>query len=319
MSEESNIEWCDDTVNFLRGCRKKSPGCENCYITTTPIFRFTGQKHGSKRVKGMGAVALARRLNKKPWISDTTGAAFSNLDVEPGLAQFPKGFHRRRVFSLSLGDWLDRENPVAWITEMLHTVYTCGDINWILCSKDWKNFDLILSACGEYACFHASEFMEPAGFIDWLAQWKAGEAPKRVFGLCSVENQEWADKRVPQFLRLPLAGHGLSVEPLLDPVTLWLNGIDWVIVGGESGPDARLCHVEWIRDVVKQCQASAVPVFVKQLGANSTGWGCDDDFGVKMTDGNDGFLVANFKNKKGGDPSEWPQDLNVRQFPPMLS
>ena len=78
-----------------------------------------------------------------------------------------------------------------------------------------------------------------------------------------------------------------------------LSWIDWVIVGGESGPGARECDVAWIRSVVEQCQAAGVPVFVKQLGKIAT-------FGGKP---------YRTEHTKGGDPSEWPADLRVREIP----
>ena len=84
------------------------------------------------------------------------------------------------------------------------------------------------------------------------------------------------------------------------------NGIDWVIVGGESGPKARPCNVEWVRSIVRQCADAGVPCFVKQMGsalATLTG---------AMTVNEDGEVVP---DKKGGDMKNWPEDLRVRQFP----
>jgi protein gp37 len=75
-----------------------------------------------------------------------------------------------------------------------------------------------------------------------------------------------------------------------------------VIVGGESGPDARPCRTTWIRDIVRQCADAQVPCFVKQFGANAEdGHGC--------------HRKLKLNHKKGGDPSEWPEDLRVQQFP----
>jgi len=118
----------------------------------------------------------------------------------------------------------------------------------------------------------------------------------------SVENQETADQRIPILLDTPAAVRFLSCEPLLAPIDLRIaafNGIDWVIVGGESGPGARPCEVAWIRSIVEQCKAAGVPAFVKQLGAHST------DAGTR----------TRHADSKGGDPAEWPVDLCVRDFP----
>lgn len=82
--------------------------------------------------------------------------------------------------------------------------------------------------------------------------------------------------------------------------------LDWIIVGGESGPSARPCDVAWIRSIAQQCKAAGVPVFVKQLGANP-----HEQFGGA------GALRPMLKrgNRKGGDPAEWPEDLRVREWP----
>ena len=149
----------------------------------------------------------------------------------------------------------------------------------------------------------------------------------------SIACQEDADRNIPELLncRNLAAKLFLSIEPLVGPVDLGLdtyespglydyrkNVIDWVIVGGESGPNARPCNIAWIRSIVRQCKDAGVPVFVKQLGANSlrTVYG-----GPAIVDG--GIAVHSvsheFKNKftdpKGGDPSEWPEDLHVREVP----
>ena len=76
--------------------------------------------------------------------------------------------------------------------------------------------------------------------------------------------------------------------------------------------------MDWIRSLVAQGNAAGVATFVKQLGGNSTGWDCDEVIeDVAMTDGNDGFLVANFTDKKGGNMAEWPEDLRVQEWPKL--
>lgn len=155
----------------------------------------------------------------------------------------------------------------------------------------------------------------------------------------SVENQAAADERIPHLLKCPARVRFLSCEPLLEAIDLadlvrrvgkgehhysalecdvdaadddW-NGatVNWVIVGGESGRGARPCDVGWIRSIVEQCKASGVPCFVKQLGKHPL------DFGALVWPGGvrPGGGHPMLKNKKGGDPAEWPEDLRVRQMP----
>ena len=161
----------------------------------------------------------------------------------------------------------------------------------------------------------------------------------------SVENQKAADERIPYLLETPAAIRFLSCEPLLEKINIRghilsanrpadckcghghgftrcpdtggiskachvlkcdcqqfraLNGIHWVIVGGESGGNARSCEVSWIRSIVKQCQNSNTPVFVKQMGAKSM-------LG--------GTRYLRIRNRKGADFAEFPEDLQVREYP----
>jgi protein gp37 len=95
------------------------------------------------------------------------------------------------------------------------------------------------------------------------------------------------------------------------------HGLGWVIVGGESGPGARPMAVEWARSLVRQCKAAGVPVFVKQLGADPAGDTFPADERAPAT-GNRVLhvrQVLTIRDKKGGDPAEWPADLRVREFP----
>lgn len=166
--------------------------------------------------------------------------------------------------------------------------------------------------------------------------------PNVEFGV-SLSDQPTADKNVPLVLRIPAAVRFVSAEPLLGPVDLTcvrdpsrfpgcmyldaLRGhevheddgnqyvqkgkLDWVIVGGESGPGARPCDVAWIRSIVQQCKAASARVFVKQLGAAPI---------ERVLGGTDVPLTLRpvplgLTDRKGGDPEEWPADLRVREFP----
>lgn len=130
----------------------------------------------------------------------------------------------------------------------------------------------------------------------------------------TVEDQAHAEARIPALLDTPSAGPWLSCEPLLGPVDLtpWLSGIDWVVVGGESGPGARRCDGDWMRSVVRQCQRAGVPVWVKQLGACYT----DALRGVASRS----VLVPveagaprRLRHASGADMIEWPAELRVRE------
>lgn len=277
---------------------------------------------------------MPRHWNLKPWVCDECGAAayFASPSLKDGYrcekCNTFTTFHRRRVFSLSLGDWLDREIPVEWLADMLDVIRRCDQLQWILCTnrpEQWQiridkltTWDEPLHTRPQLAC--------------WLEAWRMGKAPANICILASVENQATADERIPHLLNIPAAIRGISLEPMLGPVKLPTNnwcdcvslsgkahsttcqrqymapGIDWVIVGGESGPKARPCNVEWIRSIVNQCQSAGTACFVKQLGsyplqtlpANAAGWV------------NSGVWL---KHRSGADPAEWPLEIQVRQFP----
>jgi protein gp37 len=132
----------------------------------------------------------------------------------------------------------------------------------------------------------------------------------------SVEDQRRADERIPHLLATPAAARWLSIEPMLEAIDLsWLpqtgteelpghylrdKGISWIVVGGESGPHARPFDLEWGRSLIRQCRAASVLVFVKQIGS-------------KPVNGQgNGYPVY---DAKGGDMSEWPADMRIREFP----
>ncbi len=140
----------------------------------------------------------------------------------------------------------------------------------------------------------------------------------------TVENQAAADERIPLLLQTPAAVRFVSCEPLLEHVSFsWLNprikvgrndhldglrALDWVIVGGESGPGARPCHVNWIRSIRDQCRRAGVACFIKQLGSKPLG---------PRVDGHPDAVLGEWplKSRAGADPAEWPADLRVREYP----
>lgn len=165
----------------------------------------------------------------------------------------------------------------------------------------------------------------------WGANW-----PSHVWAGVSVENQRFAEQRIPALLQVPAAVLFLSCEPLLGPVDLrnvraangalvdCLSGdvktpdgreayaaapssVSWVIVGGESGGRARPTELEWVRSLIEQCRDAHTAPFVKQLG---TAW-ASDTF-VK------GRSIVGWGDRKGGNPLYWDADLRVRETPNSL-
>lgn len=343
MSEKTKISWCDSTWSPIKGCSKVSPGCANCYITRTPPLRIKGWKFGDPIYEDSERVWNEPfKWNKKPWICECQSTSHLGLGTKCWQGHT---YHRRRIFATSLSDWLHPNLPVATLARFLDTIRRCQDCDFLLCTKRPELFVHRLQAA-EDAWAKISDSAEET--CDWCYQWWTGaESPRNIWVLTSAEDQKRADERIPHLLKIPAVVRGLSCEPLIEPLDLKLarpcdqdcqeyqdaecpstagkcvmqrNHVGWVIVGGESGKDARPCNVEWIRSIRDQCQAAVVPVFVKQLGSNSTiqvkppsevvGGALD---GMVFS----GRCRVKRKHPKGGDPSEWPEDLRVQQFPQL--
>ena len=140
----------------------------------------------------------------------------------------------------------------------------------------------------------------------------------------SVERQEY-EQRIIELLESGAPHPWVSYEPALGPLDLCLGNtamlrLEWVIVGGESGPGARPFEVAWARSVVEQCRDAGVACFVKQLGARPIGEVYRDGFynATRIEFGagaSRGLVEYRLEDRKGGDPSEWPRAFRVREFP----
>lgn len=271
MGKRSAIEWTDATWNPWHGCHKVSEGCRNCYM-------YSEKKRYGQDPR---AVVRSRTLFRAPlgW-------------KEPKL-----------VFTCSWSDFFIEEAD-GWRDEAWNVIRSTPQHTYQILTK------------------------RPERMIDhlpWTRHLRPSPWPN-VWLLVSVENQEAADLRIPHLIRTPAAVHGVSYEPALGPVDFWpwlsnpsiaarYNAepplLDWIIVGGESGPGARPCDLAWIRSVRDQCQASGVSLFVKQLGSKPT-----TDFRTRPVGHDDEtWKLMLLRDSKGGDPAEWPKDLRIRQIP----
>lgn len=311
MSENSKIEWTDHTFNGWIGCTKVSPGCKLCYAETLMDTRYGRVKWGKGNPRQRTSAAnwrLPAKWNKAAAIDRQEADNFGNDTYRPP-----------RVFCASLADWLDDEVPIEWLADLLKLIHDTPNLDWLLLTKRPENWAIRLEAALDLWKEH-----DPVHKSLW--HWRYdGCGPENVWLGTSVEDQQRADERIPDLLKIPAKVRFLSVEPLLGPVDLTQNsrradsdeitdeydtygpplggveGIHWVIVGGESGAGARPCSIDWVRSIVQQCKTAGVPAFCKQLG------------GYPVIDGNPHKIEL--KHPKGGEMSEWPHDLRVREFP----
>ncbi|MDB6027541.1 MAG: hypothetical protein JWM68_3764 [Verrucomicrobiales bacterium] len=340
MSEKTKIQWCDDTNNFWRICTKISPGCLNCYAVTATIVRINKEEwgKGKPRIRSEAAFLKPYSWNKKPWVCDNCGKyhqTFANHNYQntplvdcicrnPHLAHAPELAHRRRVFSLSIGDWLDTESPIKNLADMMKVVLECSSLNWLLVTKRPENFFSQLESAQDWH-FDQGDRDIAGKLSDWR---KHSIAPENVWFGFTAENQKCLDERWNHAKKIPAVQHFISAEPMLQQMDFTrviqeakAFGFKlWFIFGGESGDNARRCNVEWIRKGVQQCSAAGFPVFVKQLGAFCTDTDFDADSLFRVWPGVDyefncAGVIYHLKHHKGGDIEEFPIDLRVRQFP----
>lgn len=299
MSETTKIQWADATWNPWEGCTKVSPGCANCYAEARN-HRFGHDNWGRGKPR--------RRTSPENWKKPR---AWNRED--PSLRSSISG--HLHVFP-SLCDWLDPEVPIEWLADFLRLIHDTANLDWLNLTKRPELFLNRFNLASARLMLGIDQD-KIAG--QWVLDWMRGSPPSNVRIGVSVEDQQRADERIPELLKIPAQVRFLSCEPLLGPVSIWGAdcpawsragaGIDWVIIGGESGPRARPCNVEWIRNIVQQCKAAGAPCFVKQLGSHAVS-------NIRDARGHYcGYQGLSMKDRKGGDPSEWPVDLRVRQMP----
>jgi protein gp37 len=271
VSDKTNIAWTDSTWNPWRGCSKVSAGCKNCYAESLVNGRMGGDF--SKRVRAAKATFDAPlRWQKKPWVCEDCGYSQESSHEYFCDDCASAMLHRRHVFLGSLMDWLDPEAPVEWLADALDIIRRCPDLTFQLLTKRPEQFQ-------QRMCDIADS--DTVGFVPGFAHlWALGSPPPNVHVIVSVEDQASADERIPHLLSIPAVVRGLSVEPILERIDLsydigtgeghrgtLLDGIGWVIVGGESGPNRREAEggtVEAVTDIVRQCREAGVPCLVKQ-------------------------------------------------------
>jgi protein gp37 len=257
VSDNSAIEWTDATWNPVTGCTKVSPGCDNCYAET-----------------------FSERWRSVPGHYFEQGF---DVQLRPNkLAEPLKWRKPRRVFVNSMSDLFHDDVPDEYIARVFAVMAATPRHTYQLLTKRHGRMRSLLSS-------EAFPGMCRAAQADLLAT-NAGEKTSvwplpNVWVGVSVENQQWADIRIPVLLRTPAAVRFLSCEPLLGPVDLrrgqyampptgevlgtTLDGIDWVIVGGESGMASRPMQVAWARSLRDQCAAADVAFFFKQWGGRT--------------------------------------------------
>ena len=255
----TKIEWTDETWNPITGCSMVSPGCTNCYAMRLAGGRL--RNHPSR-------AGLTKASTTGPvW----TGAVRLNAEW---LDQPLRWRRPRRVFVVAHGDLFHESVPEGWIDRVFAVMSLARRHHFqVLTKRPERARSYLLSFFGRYCDETIERLCDQA-----VAITNDPAAEEIVCGMntplsnvwlgVSVEDQQRADERIPLLLDTPAAVRFVSAEPLLAPVTMtpFLAALDWVIVGGESGPHARPMHPDWARSLRDQCQAAGVRFFFKQWG-----------------------------------------------------
>jgi len=256
MGEVSTIEWTDATVNFWHGCTKVGPGCDHCY-----------------------AEAMDKRFGPSHWGTGTPRRQIASAADTLAKLNRQGG---KRVFIQSMSDLFDNEVPVDWFDKAWGNIVSATRCRIQIVTKRISMVEKRLAAIG------ATYWPAHAGLM------------------ITVVNQAEANRDIPRLLalkaKLGIPWVALSMEPLLGPVDLMpylfifthmddhflaahpeeplpyndpattdpadisCHRLDWVIVGGESGGNARPMRTDWARSLRDQCDDAGVPFFFKQWG-----------------------------------------------------
>jgi len=223
-------QYWHESLNLITGCTRCSEACTNCWALSM-LNRFHGQQEGEFRYfpeRLEAAKLTTRRKSRRFFVGDLTDL-----------------FHEKILAGLQGLNILD---GLFWeICLLCHE----NAHEFILCTKRPAN-------AAKY--FHHQEV---AGYLEQFPR-----PFRNIWFLITTENQPRFDERIIHLEQIPAAVRGISAEPLLGPINLgpaakWLN---WVIVGGETGPGARLIHPDWVRSLRDQCQAAGIPFWFKAWG-----------------------------------------------------
>lgn len=342
----TNIEWTHFTSNPLRyldpeghiihACIHASEECIHCYSEAiAPRYGRSGRAFTAENMKRLTPFLDEKELHHI-------------LTYKPASGKMCFMFDMTDIF----GEWV----PNALIDRMFAVFALRPDVTFQVLTKRAERMHEYLNAPVRYAS--VLQWMRSVRGVVSI-QWPL---PNVWLGV-SAGSQKWADIRIPLLLQTPAAKRFVSYEPALGPVDFahinhrrdigpaefvcginslsgkWFDGwdaghetkLDWVVVGGESGPGARPFNVQWARDVVRQCKAAEVACFVKQMGSKPQArndqiadvWQYADGSDMDTFEGPDhpqyqyqgGLVTLRLKDRKGGSMDEWPADLRVREYP----
>lgn len=242
MAENTKIEWATATFNPWIGCQKVSPGCDNCYaehLMDKRLGRVEWGPHGERK-----------RTSEAYWRQPIHWARTARYALEVWQKNafkdsLPKP-SRPRVFCASLADVFDNQVPKEWRRDLFNLIRATPELDWLLLTKRPENIAKMFP-------FGANGIMPNV----WLG--------------FTAEDQEHFNRRWPIVREIPAAVRFCSYEPAVGPLRFvgggvpGLQGLDWVICGGESGAGYREMPLEWETGIRTDCKVLRINYFFKQL------------------------------------------------------
>ena len=334
VSDGSKIEWCTSTWTIAVGCTRVDARCEHCYAIPFVHRKLHASHEGLTKLRGKDAA--------RPGV-DWNGIVRT---LPERLADPLRWKKPRRIFVGSMTDLFHPAIPFEYIAAVFGVMAACPHHTFLVLTKRperAREFFAWVTTADQLALMHGlddgrgtwwtARAMEHAVSLAWRIPRGPWPLPNVHIGV-SVSDQTTADGAIPVLLELPAAVRWVSYEPALGPVVFdcergWLccgmddrggPHIDTIVVGGESGPSARPFHIEWARDVISQCRDTNCKVYVKQMGSQTICMECN---GTGRGDGPGGYCwgcggatnaVQRLSDRKGGDMSEWPSDLRIREW-----
>lgn len=259
MAASTGIKWTDSTYNSWWGCTKVGPACDHCYAEG--VDRRTGENHwghGAQRRR------VSEQARNEPYRWQKQADKF-----------FAEHGRDRRVFTLSMGDLFDNEVDPQWRSDHMGVMEACDRLQWQICTKRISNLPKMMPRS-----WTSPLLSDPEGGhgFGW---------PKHIGVLITVVTQAEADRDIPRLLdckrRFDIPWVGISYEPAQELVDFgqlqdglpanawltWLDGLDWIIFGGKSGPNwnDRPFHLDWAYRTADHCQQTDTAFFMKQVAA----------------------------------------------------
>lgn len=336
---DTSIQWTDKVWNCVRGCSRVSPGCDHCYAIRQAVR--------SDRPDGAYEGLTARRGGRLDW----SGVA----RFIPAKLNEPLRWRKpAKIFVNSMSDLFHHSIDDADLDQIFAIMLICclhetrGGHTFQVLTKRPKRMQAYLTdpATQGRVADAAGHLMERGDSWSDLIGFRKEKLSHPLIWLgVSAEDQKSADERIPLLLGTPAAVRWVSYEPALgavdftEPLILerWADGsyhawsgvvqpsLQWIVVGGESGPGARPFEMAWARSTVAQCKAAGVACFVKQLGAvpiePEEEW--RNRVQTRLLNARnrkrvpEGFVPLKLNDKHGGDMAEWPYELRVREFPTL--